>query len=63
MPAFYQSQRAKGKKPNAAVRALAFKWIRILFRMWKDRVPYNEAHYVKQLKKANSPLIKLLENA
>jgi transposase len=61
--AFYQSQRAKGKKPNAAVRALAFKWIRILFRMWKDRVPYNEAHYVKQLKKANSPLVKLLESA
>ena len=30
--AFYESQKAKGSTHNAAVRALAFKWIRVLFR-------------------------------
>jgi len=33
----YDAQRARGKGHQAAVRSLAFKWIRILFRCWKDR--------------------------
>ena len=33
--------RAKGTIPPSC--ALAFKWIRILFRCWQDRVPYNES--------------------
>jgi transposase len=40
---FYQTLRAKGKKHHAAVRALAFKWIRILFRCWQSRQPYQES--------------------
>jgi transposase len=43
--AYYQGQRTKGKGHHAAVRALAFKWIRILYRCWKDRAPYNEPLY------------------
>jgi transposase len=43
--AYYDGQRAKGKACNTAVRALAFKWIRILFRCWKDHKPYDEAFY------------------
>lgn len=39
---FYDRQKALGKGHHAAVRALAFKWIRILFRCWKDSVPYRE---------------------
>jgi hypothetical protein len=35
--AYYDRQRAKGSGHHAAVRALAFKWIRILFRCWKDQ--------------------------
>ena len=42
---YYDEQRAKGKRRNTAIRSLAFKWIRILFRCWKDRTPYNEAIY------------------
>lgn len=45
--AYYQQQRGRGKAHHAAVRALAFKWIRILFRCWKDRVPYDEARYLE----------------
>ena len=42
---YYEQQRAKGKRRNTAIRSLAFKWIRILFRCWKDRTPYDEAVY------------------
>jgi transposase len=42
---YYNQQRAKGKSHHSAVRALAFKWIRILFRCWQDREPYNAALY------------------
>ncbi len=44
----------KGKKFNTVVRALAFKWIRILFRCWKDRTPYDEAKYMARLAKTGS---------
>lgn len=43
---FYDRQKAKRKGHHAAVRALAFKWIRILFRCWKSRTPYDETRYV-----------------
>src|SRR6201981_3680008 len=43
--AYYEQQRAKGKRRNTAIRSLAFKWIRILFRCWRDRKPYDEAVY------------------
>ena len=33
---YYQQQRDQGKAHQAAVRALAFKWIRLLFRCWQD---------------------------
>jgi transposase len=38
-PAYYQQQRDQGKAHQAAVRALAFKWRRILYRCWQDRTP------------------------
>jgi len=44
----------KGKKYHAIIRSLAFKWIRILFRCWKDRTPYDEATYIKSLEKRGS---------
>lgn len=47
--AFYQQQRAKGKSHQAAVRALAFKWIRIVFRCWQQRTLYSEDRYQRQL--------------
>ena len=53
--AYYQQQRARGKKHHAAVRALAFKWIRILFRCWKDGQAYDENIYLTALAKHNSP--------
>jgi hypothetical protein len=49
--AYYEQQRAKGKSRNAAMRSLAFKWIRILFRCWKARTPYQEDVYQQGLAK------------
>jgi transposase len=57
---YYQAQRAKGKGHQAAVRALAFKWVRILWRCWRDRVPYDEVTYTAALRRSGSPLAKLL---
>ena len=55
--AYYQQQRRKGNSHQAAVRALAFKWLRILYRCWHDRTPYDEAAYLSALQKRGSPLI------
>lgn len=54
--AYYQQQRERGKGHHAAVRALAFKWIRILFRCWQDRVAYDENAYLAALARHRSPL-------
>lgn len=47
--AYYERQRASGKPRNTVIRALAFKWIRILFRCWKDHKPYCESTYQRAL--------------
>lgn len=58
--AYYRQQREKGSSHSAAQRALAFKWIRILYRCWKTRTPYNETTYLNALRKRGSPLLKNL---
>ncbi|MDH3378941.1 MAG: IS110 family transposase [Gammaproteobacteria bacterium] len=55
---YYQQQRDKGCSHQAAVRALAFKWIRILYRCWQSRTPYNETVYLKALQRKGAPLLK-----
>lgn len=54
--AYYQQQRNKGCHHQMALRALAFKWIRILYRCWKNRTPYDEVVYLKSLKARGSTL-------
>jgi transposase len=53
---YYALQRARGKGHHAAVRALAFKWLRILWRCWQDRTPYDETRYARALIHRASPL-------
>lgn len=55
--AFYDSQIARKKSHHAAVRALAFRWIRVIFRCWKARTPYDEQVYRRSLQDRGSPLI------
>jgi transposase len=60
--AYYCSQRAKGKSHQAAVRALAYKWIRIIYRCWQERSEYNEVKYLESLRRKGSPLLSYAAN-
>jgi hypothetical protein len=51
----YECMKNKGKRHAAILRALAFKGIRILWKCWKDRRPYDQAAYLKQLSPRKSP--------
>ena len=55
---YYQGLREKGKSHQSAIRALAFKWIRIIYRCWKTRTQYDEAKYLLALEARHSPLLK-----
>ena len=61
--AYYEQQISKGKPHNTVIRSLAFKWIRIVFRCWKNRTPYDESTYLAALKRRNSPLLNYAVNA
>lgn len=54
--AYYETQRARGKSHHTALRALAFKWIRILWACWYHRTPYDDAAYTRALQRRGSPL-------
>jgi len=53
---FYEGKRAAGKSHQATLRMLAFKWIRILFRCWQSRTPYDEATYLFALKRRKTAI-------
>lgn len=59
--AFYLQQRRKGCAHHTAVRALAFKWQRIIWRCWQDRRPYDERIYEAALRRHGSPLVALFD--
>jgi transposase len=52
---YYEVMRQRGKSHQVILRALAFKWIRILWKCWQTRTPYDEARYLKSLQRRNSP--------
>jgi transposase len=54
--AYYQQQRERGNGHHAALRALAFKWQRVMFQCWRQRTPYSDARYVEALRQRKSPL-------
>lgn len=59
--AFYLQQRQKGCAHHTAVRALAFKWQRVIWRCWQDRTPYDERIYEAALRKSGSPIVALFD--
>jgi transposase len=58
--AFYDHKRAAGMEHHAAVRELAYKWIRIIFRCWKDHVPYDEQKYLNSVKRKRPDWLTLM---
>lgn len=59
--AFYLQQRRKGAPHHTAVRALAYKWQRVIWRCWQDCQPYDEAKHEAALRKSGSPVVALLD--
>jgi len=56
--AYYWQQCEKGCSHHTAVRALAFKWQRVIFRCWQNCTPYDDARYEAVLRRRKSPLVK-----
>jgi transposase len=54
--AFYEQQKDKGHHHWAILRALAFKWLRILYKCWQCGELYDEDRYLAQLEKRRSPI-------
>ena len=52
-----EQRQERGQGFYAIIRALAYKWIRILWRCWRDQVAYNEETYLEALRKKGSPLV------
>lgn len=51
----YDAQRQRGKNHWTALRTVAFRWMRVIFRCGKDRVAYSESLYLKALQQHGSP--------
>jgi transposase len=54
--AYYEKQKARRATHHAILRALAFKWLRILWCCWQKHEAYNQEQYLKQLEKRRSPI-------
>ena len=46
---YYRDQRAKGHRHPQALRALAAKWLKIIFVMWRDHKPYDENYHLADI--------------
>lgn len=57
---YYTGLRDRGMKHHAAVRSVAYKWIRIMYRCWQEQEPYNETKYIESLTRRRSPLASAL---
>lgn len=58
--AHYRRQRALGKGHHCAVRSLAFKWTRIMYRCWKEQTLYQEDKHLEALRQRRSPVLEFL---
>lgn len=56
----YRMLRDRGMKHHAAIRKIARSWIRILFRVWKTRVPFDCDRYIANLKQRCPEIIPYL---
>ena len=57
----YRMLRDRGMKHNAAIRKIARSWIRILFRVWQTRVPFDCERYINRLQQRCPEITKYLE--
>ena len=59
----YRAYRARNIGHHEAIRKLAFKWQRIVWRMWQERQPYDELRYqAALLRKRTQPTLQPVNN-
>ena len=58
--AYYQQKRAEGKRHAHALRCLAQRWLKIIWRCWQDGVCYDEALHTRNQVRHGSWVIALL---
>ena len=61
--AYYAQKRAEGHSHASALRCLGKRWLKILWRLWQDRKPYDEALYLQSLQRRNSLVWQLMKTA
>jgi transposase len=49
--AYYAEARARGQSKSHAYRCLGNRWLGIIWKLWQDRVPYDEAYHLQQINK------------
>jgi transposase len=59
--AYYLQQRQRGAPHHTAVRALAFKWQRVIWKCWQSGTPYDDARYESVLRRRGSPVVNLFD--
>lgn len=58
--AYYQQKKAQGKSHAQALRCLGQRWLKILWKMWQDHTPYDEAMHTRNQTRHGSWVIALL---
>jgi transposase len=61
--AYYQEKKTQGKSHAQALRCLGQRWRKIVWRMWQDRLPYDEAAHMLSLARSNSWVVGLIPSA
>jgi transposase len=57
--AYYQAHRKKGQSHACALRCLGQRWLKILWKMWQSRTPYDEALHLRHQVQHGSWLLTL----
>jgi len=52
--AYYQQKKRQGARHATALRCLGQRWLKIVWRMWQNRMPYDEALHMRSLAKSGS---------
>ena len=56
---YYQAQRGKGKSHACALRCLGQRWLKILWKMWQSRQPYDETVHALNQQRHGSWVLQL----
>lgn len=59
--AYYDKKREQGQSHACALRCLAQRWLKILWKMWQTRTPYNEALHTRNQVRHGSWVVQLVQ--